>query len=98
MASAKKGGEEKGHSAIDRVVTRKHAITCIGASVEDLEICHEGNGRSRCGSGTRPTKAGPGIRCVLDHIPVPLPRRCDGDEDSPNGPYILLPKNLLQLS
>ncbi|XP_037693289.1 60S ribosomal protein L31-like [Choloepus didactylus] len=104
MAPTKKGGE-KGHSAINKVLTREYNINiykCIQgvdfkkcASREFKEIwkfAMEEAGMPDRYTATRLNKDiwAKGIRNVPHHIHVWLSRKCNGDEDSPNKLYTMV--------
>ena len=59
---------------------------CSSGTQRNSEVCHEGNGDTRCVHWPRLNKAiwAKGIRNVPYHIQVCLSRKCNEDEDSPN--------------
>ncbi|XP_060141145.1 large ribosomal subunit protein eL31-like [Globicephala melas] len=102
MAPAKKGGEKKGRSAINKVVTREYTnnihkrIHGVGfkkrapqALKEIRKFAMKKMGTPYVCIDTRINKAvwAKGIRNVLYHIHVRLSRKRNEDEDSPNKLY-----------
>ncbi|XP_006876275.1 PREDICTED: 60S ribosomal protein L31-like [Chrysochloris asiatica] len=105
MASSKKGGEKKGHSAINEVVTTEYTINIhkrihgVGfkkraprALKEIRKFAMKEMGTADMHIDTRFNKTvwAKGIRNVPNHIPVRLSRKRNEDEDSPNKLYTLV--------
>ncbi|XP_048213154.1 60S ribosomal protein L31-like [Perognathus longimembris pacificus] len=105
MAPAKKGGEKKGRSAINEVVTREYTINIhkrihgVGfkkrapCTLKDIrKFAMKEMGTSDVRIDTRLNKAvwAKGIRNVLYWIRVRLSRKRNEDEDSPNKVYTLV--------
>ncbi|XP_034848379.1 60S ribosomal protein L31-like [Mirounga leonina] len=105
MAPEKKGGEKKGRSAIDEVVTREYTINIhkhihgVGvkkraprALREIWKFATKEMGTPGVRFDTRLKKAvwAKGIRNVPYHIRVRLSRKHNEDEDSPNKLYTLV--------
>ncbi|KAM6220394.1 large ribosomal subunit protein eL31-like isoform 2-T2 [Rhynchocyon petersi] len=105
MASAKKGGEKKGHSAINGVVTREYTINihkriqgvdfkkrAPRALKEIRKFAMKEMGTPDVRIDTRLNKAiwAKGIRKVPHRIHVRLSRKRNEDEDSPNKLYTLV--------
>uniref|UniRef100_A0A8C2VUT3 Large ribosomal subunit protein eL31 n=1 Tax=Chinchilla lanigera TaxID=34839 RepID=A0A8C2VUT3_CHILA len=100
MAPTKKGGEKKGHPAINEVVTREYTINihkCIlgvgfkrHCNARKFALKEMGN-PDVC-IDTRLNKAvwTKGIRNISYYIHVQLSRKCNEDEDSPNKLYTLV--------
>ncbi|XP_042637561.1 60S ribosomal protein L31-like [Orycteropus afer afer] len=105
MAPTKKGGEKKGHSALNEVVTREYTIDIhkhihgVGfkkrapwALKEIRKFAMKEMGTPDVHIDTRLNKAvwAKGIRNVPYRIHVQLSRKCNEDEDSPNKLYTLV--------
>ncbi|XP_034848896.1 60S ribosomal protein L31-like [Mirounga leonina] len=105
MAHTKKGGEKKGRSAINKVVTREYTINThkrihgVGvkkraprALREIWKFATKEMGTPGVRIDTRLKKAvwAKGIRNVPYHIRVRLSRKRNEDEDSPNKLYTLV--------
>ncbi|XP_019491649.1 PREDICTED: 60S ribosomal protein L31-like [Hipposideros armiger] len=105
MAPAKKGGEQKGRSAINEAVTRDYTINIhkrihgVGfkkraprALKEIRKFAMKEMGIPDVHTDTRLNKAvcTKGIRNVPYHIRVRLSRKRNEDEDSPNKLYMLV--------
>ncbi|KAM8896657.1 large ribosomal subunit protein eL31-like [Lycaon pictus] len=105
MAPAKKGGEKKGRSAINEVVTREYPINIhkrihgVGfkkrapwALKEIRKLATKKMGTSDVHIDTRLNKAvwAKGLRNVPYRIHVRLSRKRNEDEDSPNKLYTLV--------
>lgn len=83
MAPSKKGGEKKGHSAIDEIATRKYTIdihkriqsgfqeACPLGPQKDLEICHEKDRNLRCANRHQTQRSCLGQKnkeCPIPHL------------------------------
>ncbi|KAF3831508.1 hypothetical protein GH733_000320 [Mirounga leonina] len=105
MAPAKKGGKNKGYSAISKVVTREYTVDIhksihgVGfwrslplGTQRDPEICIKEMETANVHVDIRLSKAvwAKGIRNIPYCIHVQLSRKHKGDEDSPNKLYTLL--------
>ncbi|EHH17134.1 hypothetical protein EGK_13459 [Macaca mulatta] len=97
MAAAKKGGEKKGHSAISEAVTPEYTSASVEWASRSAPRAHreiqkfamKEMGTPKVHIDVRLNKAlwAKGIRNVLHHICVRLPRKRNKDKDSPNKLY-----------
>ncbi|XP_060026489.1 large ribosomal subunit protein eL31-like [Lagenorhynchus albirostris] len=105
MSPAKKGGEKKGRSTINEVVTKEYAINihkdiqgvgfkkCAPRALKIIwKFAMKQMGTPDLHIDTRLKKAvwAKGIRNVPYHICVQLSRKCNEDEDSPHKLYMLV--------
>ncbi|XP_036036799.1 60S ribosomal protein L31-like [Onychomys torridus] len=105
MASTKKGGEKKGCSAINEVMTQKYTINIhkhihgVGfkkhapralKEIQKFAIKEMGTLVVHIDSGLNKAIWTNGIRDVPYHIHVSLSRKPNEDEDSPNKLYTLV--------
>nr|XP_058143607.1 large ribosomal subunit protein eL31-like [Dasypus novemcinctus] len=106
MAPSKKDGEKKkGHSAINKMVSREYTINihkhmhrvgykkCAPWALREIQkFAMKEMGTPDVRMDTRLNQAiwAKGIRNALYHIHVQLSRKCNEDEDSSNRPYTLV--------
>nr|EAL23723.1 similar to ribosomal protein L31 [Homo sapiens] len=101
MASAKKGGEKKGRSAISEAVTPEYTSAWVEWASRSAPRAHreiqkfamKEMGTPNLHIDVRLNKAlwAKGIRNVPYHIHMKLPRKLNEDEDSPDKLYALVP-------
>lgn len=105
MSPAKKDGEKMGRSADNEVVAREYTVNihkhiyevgfkkCVPRALKEIwKFAMEEMGTPDVCIDTRLNKAvwAKGIRNVLYHAQVRLPRKCYEDEESPNKLYTLV--------